>query len=1020
MAIFALDAAGTITVCHGACLATLGCSAEVAVGRSIFEIYRDDLDSLDYVNRALAGEAVTFVSRLRGIAIERRLVPQRDGAGTVTGLIGVATDVTAFTAAEEALRTQEVALWRSEARAQSLLESAPDAIIAVDQDGRIVLANSRVERLFGYPRQALLGYAVEMLLPEVVRGARALHQAGYQATSQSRTMGSDLELYARRRDGSVFPVEVSLSLVSEGGQHVVTAAIRDVSARKAMEEALRASEARFRSVVQAAPVGMCILDERGVVQDVNETYATLLGYWPQELVGKSLLMVYPASLRAMANAAYKPLLTRIDESMIERVLLRKDGSTCTTLGTRVALHGPNGRRWRGVFLVDIEERKRAESALQASEARFRALTEHSSDLTRVLDANGIIRYASTSHQTVLGYDPATLVGRSSFDFMHPDHVDQARTVLALVVAGGARRRLVKRVRHADGTYRSFESIFDNQLDNPAVRGVVVNARDITERLVAEAAQRASEAHFRSLVLGAPVGVCILDERGVFEEVNASYAALLGYQPEELVGQHFQMVIPEPLRAMAHSSFEQVLTRDAQTMSERILLRKDGSTCAALATSIPLQGRDGHSRRAAFVVDIDERNRAECAIEEARAFAEAMDRVSFALAATLEPDRLYQIILEQAMAVLPCDFASIGLYHDGWAWATASRGEQTVPPGTRLFPISGPDRPWLVTDQPRAVYLPDTDLEPKWLNLPPHVGERRVRSVIAVPLRIEGEAMGAFQIHSHTPQRYDARHLALADAFGARVVQALHNAQLYAEEQQRAREAEELAQLQRDFLGDVGHELLSPITATQGLAQLLQKQWSRFGEADRDRILEGIAAAAKRQHRLVEDLLDVSRAEAEGFHCERQPFALRPVLERAATEVQHRYPGQRIDLQGPDTAVAEGDAGRTQQILVNLLDNAAKYSPEGSPVTASWGEEDGHLVVRVRDHGLGIPAAGREQLFTRFGRLAGSATRAGRSGTGLGLYLSRLLARAMAGELDLESTGADGSTFRLLLPCAPQT
>jgi PAS domain S-box-containing protein len=804
--------------------------------------------------------------------------------------------------------SQEAALWHPEARARALLESAPDAIIAVDRDGRIVLANSHVERLFGYPRQALLGYHVEMLLPEWVHSVHIEHRVQDQAAPCPQLMGSGLDLYARRHDGTEFPVEIRLSPLSDGGQHLVTAVIRDISARKAMEE-----------------------------------------------------------------------------------------------------------------------------ELQASEARFRALTEHSSDLTRILDPDGIIRYASTSHQTVLGYDPATVVGRSSFDFMHPDDVERARTALAEVVAEGCwpasaapqvshggRRRLVKRVRHADGTYRSFESIFDNQLDNPAVRGVVVNARDITERLAAEAAQRASEAHFRSLVQGAPVGVCILNEHGIFEEVNGSYAALLGYQPDELVGQHFQMVFPELLRAMATSSFEQVLASGAQRTGEQVLLRKDGGTRSVLGTSISLRAPDGRPRRAAFAMDIDERKRAERAIEEARAFAEAMDRVSFALAATLEPDHLYQIILEQAMVVLPCDYAVIFLYRDGWACATASRGAETVPPGTRLFPSSGPARPWLATDHSGVFYVQDTDLEPRWVHLAPQVGERRFRSVMGVALRIEGEAIGAFQILSHTPQRYDERHLEMAEAFGARIIQALRNAHRYAEEQQRAREAEEFAQLQRDFLGIVSHELLSPITATQGLAQVLRKQWSRFDEEDRDRILEGIGAAAKRQQRLVEDLLDVSRAEVEGFRCERQPFALRPVLERVVAEVQDRYRGQRIDLQGPDEVAAEGDAGRTQQILINLIDNAVKYSPEGNPVTVSWGQEAGQLVVRVRDYGLGISETGREQLFTRFGQLAGSAARAGGSSTGLGLYLSRLLARAMGGELDLESTGPHGSTFRLLLPSVLQT
>jgi PAS domain S-box-containing protein len=509
--------------------------------------------------------------------------------------------------------------------------------------------------------------------------------------------------------------------------------------------------------------------------------------------------------------------------------------------------------------------------------------------------------------------------------------------------------------------------------------------------------------------------------GVVTSWNRGAEQLYGYTAAESIGQSVTMLLPPDRPEEIAGLLARLARGESIPEFETERVRKGGDRIFIAATVSPVRDRQGVVVSVAVVArDITARKAAERAVEEARALAEAMDRVSFALASTLEPDHLYRIILEQAIAVLPCDNAAIFMYRDGWAWQIAGQGEGMVPDGTRLFPISGPDRPWLVTDQSGVAYLPDTDLEPRWMDVAPQVGERRFRSVIGVPLCIEGEAVGVFQIYSCIPRRYEARHLALAEAFGARIIQALRNAQLYAAEEQRAREAEEFAQLQSDFLGIVSHELLSPITATQGLAQLLRQQWSRVGEEDRDRILEGIAAAAKRQQRLVDDLLDVSRAEAEGFHCERAPFALRPVLERAATEVQDRYPDQRIDLRGPDAAVAEGDAGRTQQILINLLDNAAKYSPEGNPVMVSWGEEDGQLVARVRDYGLGIPEAGREQLFTRFGQLAGSAARAGRSGTGLGLYLSRLLARAMGGELDLESTGPHGSTFRLMLPSAPQT
>jgi signal transduction histidine kinase len=112
-----------------------------------------------------------------------------------------------------------------------------------------------------------------------------------------------------------------------------------------------------------------------------------------------------------------------------------------------------------------------------------------------------------------------------------------------------------------------------------------------------------------------------------------------------------------------------------------------------------------------------------------------------------------------------------------------------------------------------------------------------------------------------------------------------------------------------------------------------------------------------------------------------------------------------------------DPGRVVQVLANLLDNAAKYSPEGSVIAVSWAQEDAHVAVRVRDHGSGIPDRGSHLLFTRFGRIAGIPIRAGRLATGLGLYVSRSLAQAMGGEIDLESTGPSGSVFRLRLPIA---
>ncbi|HEX5431651.1 MAG TPA: PAS domain-containing sensor histidine kinase [Bryobacteraceae bacterium] len=136
-------------------------------------------------------------------------------------------------------------LGNAERRLKELLESAPDAIIEFDEEGRVVLVNRMAERLFGYKREELLGQTVESLIPEALRGGHIRHRAKYASHPVTRPMGAGLKLRARRRDGSNFPVEISLSPTkSESGIHV-TAIVRDVTERKQIEDQLRAVQEKY-------------------------------------------------------------------------------------------------------------------------------------------------------------------------------------------------------------------------------------------------------------------------------------------------------------------------------------------------------------------------------------------------------------------------------------------------------------------------------------------------------------------------------------------------------------------------------------------------------------------------------------------------------------------------------------------------------------------------------------------------------------------------------------------------------
>jgi PAS domain S-box-containing protein len=194
-------------------------------------------------------------------------------------------------------RRLEPVLAESERKLSALLESASQGIVVIDVAGRITLVNARLEAMFGYSREELLGQTLETLVPPELRGRHAEHRTRYASNPHVRPMGVGLELTGQRKDGGRFPVEISLSYTETADALLCVGFVTDISERKRFEEALRRSEAQARAVLEAAGQAIVITSERGAILSINHQAEVMFGYPREELIGQTIEVLLPDRLR---------------------------------------------------------------------------------------------------------------------------------------------------------------------------------------------------------------------------------------------------------------------------------------------------------------------------------------------------------------------------------------------------------------------------------------------------------------------------------------------------------------------------------------------------------------------------------------------------------------------------------------------------------------------------------------------------------------------------------------------------
>jgi GAF domain-containing protein len=316
---------------------------------------------------------------------------------------------------------------------------------------------------------------------------------------------------------------------------------------------------------------------------------------------------------------------------------------------------------------------------------------------------------------------------------------------------------------------------------------------------------------------------------------------------------------------------------------------------------------------------------------------------------------------------------------------------------------------------RTIHLEDITLETELYEASRVPRATGSRTVLAVPLLVEGEAIGVILVARRTVRRFSDREVKVVETFADQAAIAIQNVRLFNEIQDKSRQLEVANRHKSEFLANMSHELRTPLNAIIGFSEvLLQGIFGDVNEKQRE-YLTDVLGSGQHLLSLINDILDLSKIEAGRMDLELSTFALRDALESGLTIVRERAARHGIALStvvAPGVGTIEADERKVKQILYNLLSNAVKFTPDGGRVNISVRPENGDVRVEVRDTGIGIAAGDQERIFEEF-RQAGRER--AREGTGLGLTLTKRFVELHGGRIWLESSPGKGSAFAFTLP-----
>ena len=760
--------------------------------------------------------------------------------------------------------------------------------------------------------------------------------------------------------------------------------------RKQVEETLKESEERLKTIIESTTDVIFQLSPLGIIRYVSPKVEDIYGYKPEDLIGKHLKKTTPVSELPKVLKAIKSVLSGKIVSNFEINQLSANGEIVPMEITANPVRRDDKIIAVQGIMRDITERKHAEKALRESEKRFKDIAENALEWIWETNADGKYTYASPVVEKILGHEPEEVLKKHFYDLFHPDEREELRKAALEVFAKKQPfREFVNRNIHKNGEIvwlsTSGVPILDEEGSFLGYRGADI---DITERKQTEERLRKSEEQYRLIAENTSdlIALTTFDLHPVYIYVSPSNKAL-GYEPEELLGKPcFDFIHPDDrkkllplLKKYVSARVKKLFTGRESPITETFEYRfrdKSGNWHHLQSTGNLVGNQMLFVSR-----DITEHKQMEEALHSER-------------------ETFFSILQKAPYGVLLLDKDGRYLYINPEFTNITGYTLEDTPTGRDWFHKAYPDPEY------RQEVIKSWKKDSK-------LGGNRVFSVVCNNGEIK-------EIDFRPTLLDDGSALVMLSNITERKraeekLQKLYHLEKKAHEE-LGREEEQRLQ----FINTLAHELKTPLTSIVASGGLLLEELEEESQSPRVRLVENIIRSTNKLEDRLSELLDIARIGTLGFKLTFELLDMRPLLQNMVTELlpvaNEKRQSLTLDIP-PSIPIVKADRQRLEQVLLNLLTNAIKFTGEDGKIQVRLTKKDADLIVEVKDDGPGITEEEQARIFEPYYRV--EADRQRFTGLGLGLAVSKQLVELHGGRMRVESELGKGSTFAFSLPIAEQ-